>query len=64
MQGLQMPMPESEYLPTPTLNILPAATNASSDSLSSEECTVQMSFIDHMSNPNNLAHRVGTLATM
>jgi hypothetical protein len=56
MQGLWMPMPESsasEYSLTPTLNISPTATDTSSDSLG-EERTVQMTFIDHMLDPDSL----------
>jgi hypothetical protein len=52
--SMRMPTPESEYSPTPTLNVSPAATDASSDSLSSEERTVQMTFVDHVSDPDNL----------
>jgi hypothetical protein len=54
MQDSRMPTPESEYSPTPTLNVSPAATDASSDSLSSEERTVQMTFVDHVPDPDNL----------
>ena len=54
MQGSRMLTPESDYSPTPTLNVSPAATDASSDSLSSEERTVQMTFVDHISDPDNL----------
>ncbi|KAI9442391.1 hypothetical protein H4582DRAFT_1928168 [Lactarius indigo] len=49
LQGPRMLTPEtsaSEYSPTPTLNVSPASTDASSDSLS-EERTVQMTFVDH-----------------
>jgi hypothetical protein len=51
-----MPTPESytsEYSPTPTLNVSPTATDASSDSLG-EERTVQMTFVDHVSDPDSL----------
>ncbi|KAH9051403.1 hypothetical protein EDB83DRAFT_2397902 [Lactarius deliciosus] len=56
MQGSRMLTPEtsaSEYSPTPTLNVSPASTDASSDSLS-EERTVQMTFVDHVSDPDGL----------
>ncbi|KAI0305543.1 hypothetical protein B0F90DRAFT_1815154 [Multifurca ochricompacta] len=56
MQGPWMPTPEantSEYSPTPTLSASPAITDASSDSLS-EERTVQMTFVDHVPNPDGL----------
>ena len=56
MQGPRMATPEtsvSEYSPTPTLNVSPTTTDASSDSLS-EERTVQMTFVDHVSDPDSL----------
>ncbi|KAH9022247.1 hypothetical protein EDB84DRAFT_1274674 [Lactarius hengduanensis] len=56
MQGSRMLTPEtsaSEYSPTPTLNVSPASTDASSDSLA-EERTVQMTFVDHVSDPDGL----------
>jgi hypothetical protein len=43
----------SEYPPTPTLNVSPTAMNTSSDSLS-EEHTVQMTFVDHVLDPDSL----------
>jgi PHO85 cyclin-5 len=55
MQGPWMPTPEAtafEYSPTPTLSVSPATTDAS-DSLN-EERTVQMSFIDHVQDPDGL----------
>ena len=55
-QGSRMLTPESsasEYSPTPTLNVSPTTTDASSDSLS-EERTVQMTFVDHVSDPDGL----------
>jgi len=60
-QGSRMPTPESEYSPTPTLNVSPTATDASSDSLG-EERTVQMAFVDHVSDPDSL--KTGTPAVM
>jgi hypothetical protein len=66
MQDLRMPTPESEYLPTPMLNVSLAPMDASSDSLSNflsgKERTVQMMFVDHVSGSDNLAHRVRALA--
>jgi hypothetical protein len=56
MQGSRMSTPEnfaSEYSPTPTLNVSPTTTEASSDSLSDER-TVQMTFVDHVSDPDSL----------
>ncbi|KAI0302524.1 hypothetical protein BC826DRAFT_984817 [Russula brevipes] len=56
MQGPWMPTPEAtafEYSPTPTLSASPATTDASSDSLN-EERTVQMTFVDHISDPDGL----------
>jgi hypothetical protein len=56
MQGSWMPTPEAtafEYSPTPTLSVSPATTDASSDSLN-EERTVQMTFVDHVSDPDGL----------
>jgi len=56
MQGPWMPTPEAttfEYSPTPTLSVSPAATDASSDSLN-EERTVQMTFVDHVPDPDGL----------
>ena len=55
-QGSWMPTPEAtafEYSPTPTLSVSPATTDASSDSLN-EERTVQMTFVDHVSDPDGL----------
>jgi len=52
-QSSRMPTPETEYSPTPTLNVSPAATDVSSDSLG-EERTVQMTFVDHVSDPDSL----------
>jgi hypothetical protein len=51
VQGPWMPTPDAtsyEYSPTPTLSVSPATTDVSADSLN-EERTVQMSFVDHMS---------------
>ena len=56
MQGPWIPTPEAtafEYSPTPTLSASPAATDASSESLN-EERTVQMTFVDHISDPDGL----------
>ncbi|KAF8482730.1 hypothetical protein DFH94DRAFT_378328 [Russula ochroleuca] len=55
MQGPWIPMPEAtafEYSPTPTLSASPATTDASSDSIN--ERTVQMTFVDHVSDPDGL----------
>ena len=60
-QGSRMPTPESDYSPTPTLNVSLAVTDASSDSLG-EERTVQMTFVDHVSDPDSL--KTGTPAIM
>ena len=60
-QGLQMLMPVSEYSLTPTLNISLVVTDASSDSLS-EEHTMQMTFVDHISDPGSL--KTGTPPVM
>ena len=60
-QGSRMPTPDSDYSPTPTLNVSPAVTDASSDSLG-EERTVQMTFVDHVSDPDSL--KTGTPAIM
>ena len=43
----------SEYSPTPTLNVSPSTTDASSDTLG-EDRTVQMTFVDHVSDPDSL----------
>jgi hypothetical protein len=54
MQGPWMPTPEAtgfEYSPTPTLSVSPTTTDA--DSLN-EERTVQMTFVDHVSDPDGL----------
>jgi hypothetical protein len=56
MQGPRMLTPEtcaSEYSPTPTLNVSPSTTDSSSESLS-EERTIQMMFVDHVSDPDSL----------
>ena len=56
MQGPWMSTPEAttfEYSPTPTLSVSPATTDASSDSLN-EERTVQMTFVDHVPDPDGL----------
>jgi PHO85 cyclin-5 len=56
MQGPWMPTPDPtafEYSPTPTLSASPATTDASSDSLN-EERTVQMTFVDHVPDPDSL----------
>jgi len=56
LQGPWIPTPEAtafEYSPTPTLTASPATTDASSESLS-EERTVQMNFVDHVPDPDNL----------
>ena len=56
LQGPWIPTPEAtafEYSPTPTLSASPATTDASSDSLN-EERTVQMTFVDHVSDPDGL----------
>jgi hypothetical protein len=60
-QGLQMPTPVSEYSLTSTLNVSPVVTDASSDSLG-EERTVQMTFVDHVSDPDSL--KTGTPPVM
>ena len=56
MQGTWIPTPEAtafEYSPTPTLSASPATTDASSESLN-EERTVQMNFVDHVSDTDGL----------
>jgi hypothetical protein len=56
MQGPWIPTPEAtafEYSPTPTLSASPAPTDTSSESLN-EERTVQMTFVDHVSDPDGL----------
>ncbi|KAI9509159.1 hypothetical protein F5148DRAFT_1189583 [Russula earlei] len=56
MQVPWVPTPEAtayEYSPTPTLSASPATTEGSSDSLN-EERTVQMTFVDHVSDPDVL----------
>ena len=60
-QGLQMPMPVSEYSLTSTLNVSPVVMDASSDSLG-EERTMQMTFVDHVSDPDSL--KTGTPPVM
>ena len=52
-QGSRMPTPESES----TLNVV---MDTSSDSL--KECTMQMTFVDHVSDPDSL--KTGTPAVM
>ena len=64
MQGPWMPTPEAtafEYSPTPTLSVSPATTDASSDSLN-EERTVQMTFVDHVSDPDGLKETTPAVA--
>jgi hypothetical protein len=49
-------MPEGttfEYSPTPTVSASPATTDASFESLN-EDRTVQMTFVDHISDPDGL----------
>ncbi|KAI9446964.1 hypothetical protein BJY52DRAFT_1193783 [Lactarius psammicola] len=58
MQGPQIPMPTpettvSEYSPTPTLNVSPTDTDASSNSLCKGR-TVQMTFVDRVPDLDNL----------
>ncbi len=56
LQGSWMRTPEAtafEYSPTPTLSVSPATTDASSESLN-EERTVQMTFVDHVPDPDGL----------
>ncbi len=56
LQGSWIPTPGAtafEYSPTPTLSASPATTDASSESLN-EERTVQMTFIDHVPDPDGL----------
>jgi len=63
MQGPWMPTPEattSEYSPTPTLSVSPTTTDASSDSLM--ERTVQMTFVDHVSDPDGLKEITSAVA--
>ena len=55
-----MPTPESEKSLTSMLNVSPAVTDTSSDSL--KERTVQMTFVDHVSDPDSL--KTGTPAVM
>ena len=57
-QGSRMPTRESEYSLTSILNVSPALTDASSDSL--KERTVQITFEDHVSDPDSL--KTGTPA--
>jgi hypothetical protein len=64
MQGSWMPTPDAtafEYSPTPTLSASPATTDASSDSLN-EERTVQMTFVDHVSDPDGLKETTPAIA--
>jgi hypothetical protein len=56
VQGTWIPMPEGttfEYSPTPTVSASPATTDASFESLN-EDRTVQMTFVDHISDPDGL----------
>jgi hypothetical protein len=60
IQGPWMPTPEAtafEYSPTPTLSVSPATTDGSSDSLN-EERTVQMTFVDHVPDPDGLKETI------
>jgi len=55
-----MPTPEAtafEYSPTPTLSVSPTTTDGSSDSLN-EERTVQMTFVDHVPDPDGLKETI------
>jgi len=60
IQGPWMPTPEAtafEYSPTPTLSVSPTTTDGSSDSLN-EERTVQMTFVDHVPDPDGLKETI------